>query len=333
MLQIKHALNLNMSSLMKLPRELRDQICNLVLTAENERPGITESFDDLIEGRVHYKKPKLEAICKVVLYLPRAAKNNSLSLLLVNRQLHAETLANLNIIAKRAAYSLDIVILDEILLLPTWLSVPVITTSLHTVNVTFRISGSYNARQEFDLEMNRNGPYAKWGRYKGFQTGDGGPPAMSWQVYAVLERFIKVGPASEVRDTNTNKGFTAKCMKIDFQTPVGIPHERMGPPLSGHGSFGGRKNAPGRVLDSGYLADYVAKDLSCMLTFSEGTWFSCGKILYDHLDELVLYKDGNEFRRWDIAEQLRDLEDTRSVKKYKALTWQKRRERGLRCLD
>lgn len=333
MLQIKHVLNLNMSSLMELARELRDQICNLVLTAENERPDITASFDELIEGRVHHEKPKLQAICKVVLYLPGAASNNNFSLLLVNRQLHIETRENLKVIARRPTYSLDIVVLDEILLLPTWLSVPVITTSLDTLNVTFRISGSYNARKEFDLEMNRDGPYAKWGRYKGFQTGNGGPPAMSWQVYAILERFVKVGPAGEVTGRDMNKHFTAKCIRIDFQTPAGVSREKLGPPLSGHDSFGGRKDTRGRVLDPMYLADYVAHDLECMLWFSKDTWFRCGQILYEHLDKLILYKDGKEFQRWDIAEQLRNLEESSSVKRYRPLAWQRRRERGLKCLD
>ena len=333
MLRIYNALNLNMSSLMELPRELRDQICNLILIAESERPDITASFDQLTEGRVHYKNPKLDAICKVVLYVPGAAPNNNLSLLLVDRQLHLETRENLKVIARRPSYSLDIVVLDEILLLPTWLHVPVTSTRLDTMDVTFRISGSYNARKEFDVEMNRNGPYARWGRYKGFQGGDGGPPAMSWQVYAVLERFVKVGPAGDIEGRSVNKHFTVKCMRIDFQTPAGVPHDRLGPPLSGSSSFGGRKDVRGRVLDPGYLADYVAKDLGCMLRLSDGTWFRCGQILYEHLDELVLYKDGKEFRRWDIAEQLRNLEDSSSVKKYRPLAWQKRRERGLKRYD
>ncbi|KAL1653342.1 hypothetical protein SLS61_004219 [Didymella pomorum] len=333
MLQVNNALDLNMSYLMDLPRELRDQICNLVLIAESERPDITASFDKLIEGREHYTKPKLDAICKVVLYLSGAVPQNNLTLLTVNRQLHLETRENLKAIARRPSYSLDIIVLDEILLLPTWLSIPVMTTNLDTMNVTFRISGSYNARKEFDLEMNRDGPYARWGRYKGFQGGDGGPPAMSWQVYAVLERFIKVGPAGEIEGRSVNKHFTVKCMKIDFQTPPGIPQERLGPPLSGSSSFGGRKDTRGRVLDPIYLADYVAHDLGCMLWFSKDTWFSCGQILYEHLDELVLHKDGKEFQRWDIAEQLRNLEDSSSVRKYRPLAWQKRRERGLKCLD
>lgn len=330
--QFEDTVNLNMSFLMKLPRELRDEIYNLVLTVERGRPDITEPFDALIRGRVQYKKPKLKSISEVVLYLPGAASNN-LSLLLVNRQMHAETVENLGMIAKHPLYSLDIVVLDEILLLPTWLSVPITTTSLDTINVTFRVSGSYDARKEFDLEMNRKGPYSKWPRYKGFRGGDGGPPAMSWQVYAVLERFVKVGAAGEVEDENMNQHFTARCMRIDFQTPPGVPPEKLGPPLSGNGSFGRRKEARGRVLDPGYLADYVAQDLSCMLGFSEGVWFSCGKILYEHVDELWLCKDGTEFQRWDIAEQLGNLEDSMYVKEYKARTWRTRRERGLKCLD
>src|SRR5689334_11526060 len=152
MSKFKRALNLNMSFLMKLPRELRDEIYNLVLTAEIEWPDVTEPFDELIRERLQYKKPRLEAICKVVLYSPGAASSNNLSLLLVNRQMHAETLENLEMIAYHPSYSLDIIVLDEVLLLPTWLSVPVNTTSIDTVSVTFRISGSYDARKEFDLE-------------------------------------------------------------------------------------------------------------------------------------------------------------------------------------
>lgn len=326
-----------MASLMSLPRELRDQIGIHVILAESERPDLNQSFDDLINSRVQYKKPSLEAVCKVVLYLPQDSLKRCLPLLLVNRQLCTETLANLALLAKRPSYSLDIIVLDEVLLLPTWLSVPVLSTSLDIVDVTFRISGSYDARKEFDPEMNRKGLYTRWSHYKGFRGGDGGPPAMSWQVYAILERFIKVGPASEVEDDEMHKHITAKCIRIDFQTPAGVPKDKFVKPLSGHGVFGSRKEKRGGVLDPGYLAEYVAGDLGRMLNTSGDTWFSCGQILYEHLDELVLYRDGTEFQRWDVAEQLGSLKDypksPGSVRDYKAYAWQARRARGLKCLE
>lgn len=315
---------------MKLPLELRNQICISVLATENERPDTTKAFEELISGRVQYETPRLEVGCQVVLYLPEGAINNIPSLLLVNRQLHAETMANLDFIAaKRPSYCLDVVVLDEILLLPTWLSVPFITTNLDTVNITFRISGSYDARKEFDIEMNRRGPYAKWAHFKGFRSCKG-ESAMRFQVCAVLERFVRVGPAGEVENEFEHKHFTAKCMKIDFQTPPDIPLERLGSPISGRGFFGGDKNSRGRVLDPDVLARFVADDLRDMLTVQDGPALNYSEILFEHLDELVLFRDGKEFERWDIAEQLRDLEDREWMKEY---TWQIRRGRGLKCLD
>jgi hypothetical protein len=327
-----------MPSLMDIPRELRDQICIYAIHTPTAPPDLTQSFEQLVESRVQHRNPTLRAWSDIVLYPTNSQSLESTSLLLVNHQLHSETLSNLALVANPPTYSLDIILLDEILLLPTWTNLPTSSTHIDTVNVTLRISGSYDPQKQFNRKTKTKGPYARFNRYKGFAGGDGAGPAMSWQIYSVLERFIKAGPRGETESADTNRHFTAKCIRIDVQTPEGIAAEQFGLPVSRR--YRGRnKEVEVHVLDPEYLSQFVKDDLNGLLGGYDSEWFSYGKILLEHLDEIVLCKDGVEFMRWDIAERLRDREvgtrylSKEGIQKYKEETWKLRKARGLRVLD
>jgi hypothetical protein len=182
--QQPHA-RLNMPSLMTLPRELRDLICGYVIQAQQqERPALDQTFDELTQGRKSLKTPKSSGHgIDTVLDLPDGAVPNTAPLLRVNRQLHAETLENVKLL-QACVYEVDVIILEEILPLPTWIRVPHFAITLDTVYATFRISGRYDVAEVF-------GRYRRWNKYKGFCGSDGSGPAMSWQIYSILERFSK----------------------------------------------------------------------------------------------------------------------------------------------
>ena len=131
---------------MTIPRELRDQICVLALLAEtNQIPSLNETFEEMVASRKQYENPVLVSWSTLVLGDPNHAISNATALLLVNRQLHAETQENMKRLEKQGVtYELDVVVLDEILPLTTWACVPFLTTTVKELNMTIRISGSYD---------------------------------------------------------------------------------------------------------------------------------------------------------------------------------------------
>ncbi|KAF9699533.1 hypothetical protein EKO04_002698 [Ascochyta lentis] len=325
-----------MSTLLQLPRELRDQIYSYVVHVEKERPDLNQTFEQMVDPRMQRSglAPRASMSNQTVLYLPQDDLNTFLPLLLVNHQMSAEISQSLSRIASPLTYSLDIVILDEILLLPTWLSVPVHRASVDTVNVTFRIAGSFKREKRYD----KNGPYARFSWYAGFTVGDGGGPAMMYQLYEVLSRFMKNGAVGQVRDSALSNHVTAKCIKIDILTPREVPQEQFVEPLSGHRATLQRRAVQGGVLHPRYLANFVGNLLRALLMGSHHTYFEYGKLLFESVDEIVLFKDGVEFRRWDVAKCLQTITveeryvSREQMRVYKEETWRMRKARGLKVL-
>ena len=101
--------------------------------------------------------------------------------LLVNHQLRDETLAAINIIPTKHSYELDLMIVNEETLWPTWLVVPEYTTRVDAVHATVRIVGTKPASS----------------RQSGFQFDGENPPVIVWCFLSVLERFLCKGPVGE----------------------------------------------------------------------------------------------------------------------------------------
>jgi hypothetical protein len=151
-----------MPSLMNLPRELRDHILQFALLAEtNQPPSLHQPFEELVASRKQYDKPALQSWSSLLLGDPSHAMSNATALLLVNRQLRVETQEAMNKLAKQGViYELDVVVLDEILPLTTWTCVPFLTTAVEELNISIRISGSY------DLERQNPRRHGTLTRYK-----------------------------------------------------------------------------------------------------------------------------------------------------------------------
>lgn len=319
----------SMPSLLDLPREIRDQICVYALLSPIAPPNTDRSFEELTEPRQIYGNPRLRAWSKVVLYDPANSTITPPSLLLVNKQMYQETLSNLKLINKLPNCSMDLVIADEVVLLPTWTQIPYRhALKFDTVDVTFRISGVHDRKKEYPF-----------GFYKGWRCGDGAGPAMGWQIYAVLERFIRAGTNAEMRTPEVHLHATAKTIRVDIQTPSGVDPKRFSlRPISA--LWGRRSRVDGAdTLDPAFLARYVKGRVGGLLSDDNYEWFTYGQILYEHLDEFIVCKDGAEVGRWDVAECLRAREvdspyfSQQQMEEYKDEAWKLRKLRGLKVLD
>jgi hypothetical protein len=330
-----------MPTLLNIPRELRDHILHYVILAQqNEAPPLDQSFTNLVQEREILRNPKLRAWSTTVLYQTATVIPNATSLLLVNRQIHVEALENIKRLEARQ-YDLDVIILDEILPLPTWLRVPVhTTTNLDAVNVTFRIAGRYDVEKEHG-PGGAKGPYDAYGFYKGFQCGDGAGPAMGWQIYGILERFIKAGPVGKLNDEDlhNHRHLTVKTIDINVETPPNADPSTFGSPLSAN-FMSSDQQSQISVLDPEHLAYFIAHNMNDLLCGGNKEWFEYGKILYEHVDFIVISCDEEEIRKLNVAVRLKNLGgfeerhvSEKALEEYKADTWAKRKERGLRVLD
>ncbi|KAJ5630995.1 uncharacterized protein N7484_011095 [Penicillium longicatenatum] len=168
-------------SLLQIPRELRDEIIELVLYFPSQRTdGLLypsnrvrlhdTNFSVLFPERVWYaKEPEWK--------IPAAH-----ALLLVNRQIAAETKAILS--RCRVSYVLDVGIVQGHYLWPTWLAVPNLSKRIDELTINLRAFDSassaarhHNAFRDTESQTNGN------------------PPPFASMLYSMLERILKRGPS------------------------------------------------------------------------------------------------------------------------------------------
>lgn len=168
-----------------LPPELRALIIEDVLNASRAPPAAPSKLD-----RAEYKDIAYKAYLAgngKIYHQKRSTHcpSNCLPLLLTNSQISAETQSILDRVQPpRTDYHLDISVLDDLDLFPTWLSVPRITNRVSTLFVDVRL----------------------FGHIISFKTAcrhsrDGHRLGMHWSFYALLERFVRYGPVDKKKGT------------------------------------------------------------------------------------------------------------------------------------
>lgn len=131
-----------MSSLLGIPCEVRLIIIEHVLNSPREAPNSPSNSNMIQLDDISSQN----AICPQIFYEQREARlpSNCLPphpLLLVNRQISAETQKVLDALKVSTTYKLDISIFDEYKLFPTWLSIPRLTNRVTTLHIDVRLFG------------------------------------------------------------------------------------------------------------------------------------------------------------------------------------------------
>ncbi|MCJ1404195.1 hypothetical protein MMC11_007420 [Xylographa trunciseda] len=185
-----------MAGFLNLARELRDLIYLVVLQAEIAPPSSsTESGPrrNNIEGFMHTIQPVLV---------------NSKVLLLVNHQVHDEVQEAIRVLKKSGElrYKLDCMLVGEAQIYPTWLSIPVFSTRVSKVEVSFRSIGNCGLRS----------PESRLASC-GYDT-------IAQRMYTLLRKFLKEGP-----DFRAGAGggymMTVDELILNIVTPSPIPTE------------------------------------------------------------------------------------------------------------
>ncbi|KAH6662116.1 hypothetical protein B0J14DRAFT_310377 [Halenospora varia] len=301
-----------MPSLLDLPRELRDKILSSVISA----PTVAPIDHSVIVERAELRCPPSDGWYRDegVKYLTRMNRIEAIPTLLVNRQLHAETVATIETLPTKYTYQLDILIVEGSELWPTWVSVPALTNQVDKVCTTFRI--------DHTGELS----------YKLFTLGCGGPPMIVWSLLSLLDRFLRVGPV--VNPVYKASGdISVNILEIDVQTP-NIPESLFIPDEQYHDnmlSFSRSRRArtlpePRRVIHSATFMGIIKYYLEYLLYMNhEAADF--GPVLYERIGTLRLTIDGEFHCEWDMAEELKNLTfkgDVKYTKTYKDIPREER---------
>lgn len=266
-----------MSSFLDVPREVRDRIIELVLCSQTGTPYMETATEERVElddfeNRWQYARVKVKYAKQVHI--------TSTSLLLVNHQVHVETVEAVNRLPSKRSYRLDVAVVNEEGLYPTWISVPSLSTRVDKVHSSFRVVGFLDQK----------------GRQLFRGSSDGAPPAIGWTFYSLLERFLQYGPVG-YRKSPTDKRISTKLLEIDLLTREDV-----------HQSEKGRESrmvtvGDRQVLNSEYLAGWLSGFIGDLLGMSIYT-AEYGAILYERVGIIKVMLDGHVKRQWDLAEEL-----------------------------
>ncbi|OKL63123.1 hypothetical protein UA08_01251 [Talaromyces atroroseus] len=181
-----------MPSLLNIPPELRECIIQHVLCSHQMPPETPSNAN-----RVDFED--MDIIWRESPYgiyheqRGTHSPSNCISLLLTNRQLSAETRSVINRMRSTTTYVLDISVLNELELFPTWVSVPHITNRVSKLYVDVRFFGHILSE--------------KVARY---QYNDEDVLGYHWSFYGLLARFLRYGPVDEKKKMSGRQNSSSK---------------------------------------------------------------------------------------------------------------------------
>ena len=287
-----------MPSFLDLPREVRDNIIGFVLCTSTGTP-----YDGTATGQrtelndIEYLSWKAR---REVNYAKQFPVTSTSQLLLVNHQLHTETTDAINRSPSKHSYHLDVAIVNEEGLWPTWISVPALSTRVDKLHASFRVVGFL---------------YQKGMRL--FQGHQGSPPDIVWAFYSLLERFLKCGPVGH-RKSPTDRRISIRLLEIDILSREDVPT-----------SEEARKSimvmvGDQRVLGSEFLLTWLSTFIVKLLSMSAHTALY-GAILYERVGTIRLMLDGQMKRQWDLAEELENVQPAVQMSTWKEQAYKDRR--------
>ncbi|KAL2833058.1 hypothetical protein BDW59DRAFT_157195 [Aspergillus cavernicola] len=299
-----------------LPAELRSLIIENVLFDRCQPPTKPSKTNRTIFRDIPYNAWRCRAYYQEQQHNTQGP-SNSLSLLLTSRQISSETQAILHL--NPTDYHLDISMLNEVDIFPTWLSVPRLTPCISTLTASVRLFGHIISPQNVAS-----------------QVGDGGHLGFQWSFYAVLERFLAYGPVAQKTPNNNksthpsqnnpnpssmDRGITIKTLILDFSSATDktdpdltfpppeidytlwrIRHTSRRHPLLLRAGVDLMEHKPRPEFVAKYLTQYIAGLLS--MNYHTASY---GRMLYERIGAIRVLVDGRVYREFDLAEELAEL--------------------------
>ncbi|KAF3389747.1 hypothetical protein DPV78_011710 [Talaromyces pinophilus] len=293
-----------MPSLLDLPREILDEILYLVLlTPPQTSPQNSYYNHQRRELTIPFPDPQgLIRFYHLVKVLPSHLQYNAFfatraSLLLLNHQLNAETLS---LVRRKhpstTQYVLDVAVVNDLELWPTWISVPLLAREVGEVYVSIRT-----------ITTQRLGWKGKTNKWLG---GDGVPP-LSWAFGSMLQLFLCYGPLMDVVDHSTqqeesNRKMTLRRLVLDVRSPSPTEISAIAPynpeqflPINISHLRKLRRNATdiNYVMHPGLLLELLTRIINRALNSP-----SYSRLLYERIGTIEIMLDGDVRNRWDLLE-------------------------------
>lgn len=293
-----------MASFLSLPTEIRTIILECAVNSpqapprdpwtgeEQRKPCRGVDYDSWAFGLKHTLYPPTPRL------LPPASYQ------LVNRQLHDETRELLRR-TTRPRYDLDVMVIHDWDFWPTWTNVPTWRTHANNVNVTFRLFGHC--------------ALPAWLRSI---TGDGGSPGIEWCFYALLERFVALGPINQL-PTNPDSSTTQRKSEGRFFTHTLILNVEssadnkypISPPEVTYSDYREYNRASRHRMSASvdlstyamrpeWFARNLCNEIAYALDMSYHTLYLVGGILYEHIGMIRVLVEGKMFQEFDLAKKL-----------------------------
>jgi hypothetical protein len=197
-----------MPSLLDLPLELRYPILEFAIKFADIQPPDPLHAGSRVE--LHDMKYESRVAGRGIKFPKRRPSTLLTPLLLVNRQIHNETLVAVH--QTPPSFELDIMIVNENKLFPTWIYVPPFKQNVENLYITIRTFGS--SRYETN----------------GFSdTAEGHVGDTIMRFYSVLERFAFFGAGDQPMTETRAKNVRIDMLDLNFITPTVLPEDGLAP--------------------------------------------------------------------------------------------------------
>jgi len=266
---------------LQLPRELRNEIYNYVLSAEIPPPPPHPEYNSCTDWSGKGSHLKLD---------PKPPRIQSLPLLHTCHQLHAEVLDLLHRNQQHhTTYKLDCLIEDEQSIYPFWTLLPALPTSIPahfaTLSIKIRLSGLISSLSSFRIP-------SPWER-----SEDGSPGPLAWSFLALLQRILQRGP-HVISAPKPDRGIRIGELRVEVDSQG----------VSGQGLLRRRRwFDPSPATRTGKRdALWVARELErvvdgVFVPLREGWARGQMEFLDGCVDRVVVLYDGQVRRAWDLT--------------------------------
>ncbi|KAH7106504.1 hypothetical protein BKA62DRAFT_687330 [Auriculariales sp. MPI-PUGE-AT-0066] len=190
-----------MFRLLDLPQELIDVIISFALVAERPVPTSIPLEASEAGRSSHFGSGGVYSawdygVANIMWDQKSQTTPNAVPLLLVNRMFASATrrAVELLVASNRLVYKLDVVLVDERELWPTWTSVPVICPVVDRLAVTIRIFGA-----DSDLRGNETEPTPRQRKFWALSPGHNSPPKLVWCFFYLFQHILCNGPSTRAK--------------------------------------------------------------------------------------------------------------------------------------
>jgi hypothetical protein len=290
-----------------LPRELRDRILELVVAQRVTPPDVRDP-SALRIGRtaIHDVPTGPWAGTRSIFYEDEPQVNRVHSIFAVNRQLRLEAYHALDRTKLTGFHELDIVILDETNLIPTWTYAPTLTSRVDTLKVTFRVANSGSSSSP------------QWQHHAGLETGIWSNTSYARSVFqSLLSIMLKANHRGKDAPicVNSREDVAIKCLDIVVLDPQVSETDHTVLRKTTY-YYGAEMYRSTHALEPVYLLGLLAYHIRCSPSEFHSTiihgellyvYINCAQLLFEHVETVVLRCNGVQYWTCDMGERLGQL--------------------------